>query len=355
MRTVAGIRAASVAELRSDLRLARTWLYASLVICAGLLAYLGLALAHLGFSAMSPSVGFASPRMLVPWFGFPLLLLGMAGATLLAIDSFGRDRRDRVEHVLHPRPVSNFVLLAGRLLGAVAVAWLPLAALAVLTLALGAYLGESPGPAMLKLLLLYALPLLLTWSALVAFLGVALRNRFAAAFAAFALLGLLAWSTYRMPAYLHSALPLGEWGLGAASEIVAGRSLIETIVQCAALVLGAAGLATLTAGLHPRPDDRPGRRMATGGLLVLSGALGITVPLMQAVDQQTTRARWLDAHLAQQDVQPPQLVGLAGNVRIEREPERSCLSTSNCASRRRWTAVCRHWYSVSIRAWLSRP
>ena len=307
----------AIAELRSDLRLPRTWLYASTVIGAGLLAYLGLALVHRDFSATSASVGLASPRVLVPWFGFPLVLLGMAGATLLGIDTFGRDRRDRIEDTLHAKPASNFALLAGRLIGVVAVTWLPIAVLAGLTLTLGAYLGEPPGPAMLSFLFLDALPLLLTWSALFALLGVGLGNRFAAAFAAFGLLGFLAWITYRIPAYLLSALPLGEWGLGAASEIVAGRAVIGTSIQCAALVLGAAGLLVLTSGLHPRLDDRPGRRMGIGAALVLCSALGIAAPVWLAVDQQATRGRWLDAHLAQRDAQPPQLVGLAGNARIE--------------------------------------
>lgn len=317
MRTVAGIRTMAIAELRSDLRLPRTWLYTSVVIGTGFLAYLGLALVHRDFSATSASVGLASPKVLVPWFGFPLVLLGMAGATLLGIDTLGRDRRDRVEGVLHPRPVSNVVLLVGRLFGVVAVTWLPIAVLAGLTLTLGAYLDESPGLTMLSFLFVDALPLLLTWSALFALLGVGLRNRFVAAFAAFGLLGFLAWITYRTPAYLLSALPLGEWGLGAASEIVAGRTVTEAFVQCAALVLGAAGMLMLTAGLHPRPDDRPGRRMGMGALLALGSALAIAVPLYHAVDQQTTRGRWLDAHLAQRDARPPLLAGLAGDVRIE--------------------------------------
>lgn len=317
MRTVGGTRTMAVSEFRSDLRLARTWLYASVVIGTGLLMYLGLAVAHREFSTTSASVGLASPRMLVSWFGFPLVLLGMAGATLLGIDTFGRDRRDRIEGVLHPRPVSNFVLLVGRLVGAVAVTWLPIAVLAGLTLALGAYLGESPGSTTLSFLFLDALPLLLAWSALLALLGVGLRNRFVAALAAFALLGFLAWITYRIPAYLLAALPLGEWGLGAASNIVAGRPVIATFVQCAALGLGAAGLLTLAAGLHPRLDDRSGRLMGMGAVLVLSSALCIAAPLKQAVDHQTTRGRWLDAHLAQRDAQPPRLEGVAGTVRIE--------------------------------------
>ena len=318
MRTVAGIRTVTVAELRSDLRLARTWLYASVVIGTGLFVYLGLALAHREFSATSASVGLASPRMLVPWFGLPLVLLGMAGTTLLGIDSFGRDRRCRIEDALHSRPVPNFVLLMGQLLGVVAVIWLPIAVLAGLALALGAHLGESPGPiSMLSFLVLDALPLLLTWSALFALLGVGLRNRFAAALAAFALLGLLAWGIYRMPANLLSALPLGEWGIGAASEIVTRPVAIDTFVQLAVLLLGAAGLSTLTAAAHPRPDDRRAHHMGMGAVLALSSALGVAVPLKQAVDEQTTRGRWLDAHLAQRDARPAQLVALAGNVRIE--------------------------------------
>ncbi|MCY4015087.1 MAG: hypothetical protein OXG82_20515 [Gammaproteobacteria bacterium] len=318
MRTIAGVRTVTFAELRSDLRLARTWLYASVVIGTGLFVYLGLALVHREFSATSASVGLASPRVLVSWFGFPLVLLGMAGATLLGIDSFGRDQRDRIEGAIHSRPVSNSVLLAGQILGVVTVTWLPIAVFAGLTLALGGYLGESPGPtSMLSFLLLDALPLLSTWSALFALLGVGLRNRFAAALASCALLGFLAWSIYRIPAYLLSALPLGEWGLGAASEVVTPPIAIEAFVQVAALLLGAAGLLTLTAAAHPRPDDRPARRMGMGTVLILSSALCVAVPLKQAEDQQIMRGRWLDAHLGNRDARPPQLLELAGNVRIE--------------------------------------
>ena len=322
--SVAGIRTIAVAEFRSDRRLSRSWLNGMVVLAAGLTAYLALAFAHTELSAYSASVGLVSPRALFSWFAVPLLLYSMANVLLLSTDGLVRDRRDHFADVLYSRPMTNLDLLAGRFIIAVAVAWLPICVLGVLSLLLGELLNEAPEPtAVLSFVVFDALPTLLAWSALLALLASGLRNRFSLALVGLGVLGLAAWGATRLPAYLQPVLPISTWGLGSASEITPAWPSAEVALQRGALLVFSAGLLALASALHPRPDSSAVRHASVGAALVGLGALALAALLFEAIDRHSVRQLWLDTHLAHRTKPSPMIERLAGVVRIE--PDESLL------------------------------
>ena len=314
-------------QVRLARRWVRTWLFAILAFAAGFLVYLAFSVSHF-------YVGGVPPRLAMPGFGLVMLSTLLIGIVFVAFDARATDETERVAEVLDTRPISNIVLLAGRLLAAVLIVWLPLLALALglqfagqiagqvagmVAESLEFPLGEAPEPVSLLTFVLLDAPVALAfWGALVTALVVVLRSCWVAAIVALALLGLHLYAIFNTPLYLLPALS-GITHLGlAGSEILPRWPAGVDVAARLATLACAGGLLVVAAGVLPRRDDvAQRRRLAIGSGLVGVGAVAIAALVWQAQSRQDERLAWAQVHGALRDAPRLDVERIAGQVAIE--------------------------------------
>ena len=314
----------ALAEMRSARRLVRTWLFCGLTFFIGLLMYGYYTVIHGLASSMSASIGMLNPRFIMSSSALILLLVFVVALIFLAFDVRARDTRERMVEVLDSRPVGNLTMLAGRLAGLVAIAWLPLLLLGLLIQTFGVIAVMADWPfgtpveanSFLAFLLVDAPTTLALWGAVVVVLAVAIGNRLIVAVAALALVSAWAWAGWAIPVYLTPAIS----GLAASQLVSDVLPRFGTGVQLghrAAVVLVAAGLVILAAGLHPRSArGERGKPLAIGAALVALGALCSASLVMSAMADMEERAGWLAHHEAHRTAPRATLQRVTGQVRI---------------------------------------
>ena len=318
-------------QVRLARRWVRTWLFAILAFAAGFLVYLVFSVSHF-------YVGGVPPRLAMPGFGLVMLSMLLIGIVFVAFDARATDETARVVEVLDTRPISNIVLLAGRLLAAVLIVWLPLLALTLGLQFAGQFagpiagqiagtvseslefpLGEAPEPVSLLTFVLLDAPVALAfWGALVTALVVVLRSCWVAAIVALALLGLHLYAIFNTPLYLLPTLS-GITHLGlASSEILPRWPAGADVAARLATLACASGLLVVAAGVLPRRDDvSQRRRLAIGCGLVGAGAVAIAALAWQAQGRQDERLAWAQVHGALRDAPRLDVERIAGRVAIE--------------------------------------
>jgi len=297
----------------------RTWVFAFIAVAGGLFAY------HL-WSGPATFGATAAPRFALPGLGMLSLWVLLVGLVFLAFDIRARDERERVAEVLDSRPVPNIVVLVGRLLAVVAIAWLPLVVLALLLQASGVVveyqnwpLGVPAEPVSLATFVFVdAPPALVFWCALVMLLAAALRNRLAVSLIALSLIAVGFWALFNTPLYLLPVVSgIANLGLPGSDILPRGPSLVDLMQRVCLLALGA-GLVTVAAALLPRRDSRSRTPyLAWGAALLMLGGAGIAGLVVHATSSRAERVAWAEIHLALQTSARPDLERVSGNVRID--------------------------------------
>ena len=318
-RPVTQIRAIAAAEFRLARRMVRTWVFAFIAVAGGLFAY------HF-WSGPATWGATAAPRFALPGLGMLSLWVLLVGLVFLAFDIRSRDERERVVEVLDARPVPNIVVLGGRLLAVVVIAWLPLGVLAVLLQVGGIVVevqnwpvGVPAEPVSLVTFVLFdAPPALVLWCALVMLLAASLRNRLAVSLVALSLLAIVFWALFNTPLYL---LPIvsGIANLGLpGSDILPRVPSFEDVVQRVCVLALGAGLVTMAAALLPRRDFQSRTPyLAWSVILLLAGGAGIGGLVGHAVSGRAERVAWADAHAALQTAPRPDVERMTGNVTMD--------------------------------------
>ena len=121
-----------------------------------------------------------------------------------------------------------------------------------------------------------------------------------------------------MPLYLVSVVSvvsaLGAIGSDVLPTVTTGPALVQRL----ALWVISAGLITLAAALHPRPDGgSKSRRVALGSTLVAIGALTIGTLVWQAQAGMTESREWREVHEARQGEPRPDIERIDGTVTID--------------------------------------
>ena len=324
-RLGAELAAVGFAEMRSARRLVRTWLFCVISLLIGILVWCYLSAMHGFLSGLSGSFGIVNPRFIMSSQSGILLLVFIVALVFLAFDVRARDIRERMVEALDSRPVGNLTMLAGRVLGLVAVVWVPLLLLACFTQGVGTLakvqgwpIGEAVEPAsLLSFLLVDAPTTLFFWGSVVALLAMALRYRLAVAVVGLALLAGWAWATWTLPVYLTPALT-GIASSLPASDLLPRFSTPMLLAQRGAMVLVAVGLLVLAAALHPRQGGGSrASRFAAGGALAIAGVgiIGALVAVAQA--DMNERNAWLAHHEAHAETRRADIERIAGEVRID--------------------------------------
>ena len=316
---IAPVRAVAAAEFRLARRMVRTWVFAFIAVAGGLFAY------HL-WSGPATFGATAAPRFALPGLGMLSLWVLLVGLVFLAFDIRARDERERVVEVLDSRPVPNIVVLVGRLLAVVAIAWLPLVVLALLLQASGVVveyqnwpLGVPAEPVSLATFVFLDAPsALVFWCALVMLLAAALRNRLAVSLVAVSLLALGFWALFNTPHYLLPVVSgIANLGLPGSDILPRGPSLEDVVQRVSVLILGA-GLLTVAAALLPRRDSRSRTPyLAWGAGLLMLGGGGIAALAFHATSTRAERVAWAEAHSALQISARPDLERVSGSVVID--------------------------------------
>ena len=321
------ILASARAEIRSARRLVRTWMFIVVALLIALVGYGQQVAFHAIGSGMSVTVGaILAPRFVVAQLGAQMLWVLMAALIFLAFDIRARDRRDRMLEVLDSRPVDNFASLLGRVLGLVLVGWLPLALVAVLTVALAGLAAAADWPispaveplSMVAMLFVDAPVALTLWCAIVVLIAVVVRNRLAVALISLAVLGAYIFGFFRSPTYLiGSFAPIGDM-VGMPSDLAPLFLSWQSALQRVCYLAIAFGLLALAAVAHPRPDSAGGRaRLAAGAGLAVAGLIGIGGLALSLLEDRRQLQAWAEAHEAVRQLPRADLETLRGSVSIK--------------------------------------
>ena len=323
MRQLQELMAVASAEMRSARRLVRTWAFVVIALLIGLGIYGYNTGMYTATSGYSPALGTLNPRFMLASQGVVILAALVVGLLFLAFDVRARDQRARMAEVLDARPCGNFTLLLGRLLGLVAIAWLPPALLVVAVQSFGALavglewpVGEPVEPVSILVLLLLDVPVMLAfWCAVTMFFAMSLRNRLLALLAAGALLAGYVWLAGNSPLYLAPALALTA-NLG--SDVLPPWPDAIALLSRLGLLLAAGGLLLLAGVVHPRLDDRPPvQGVGLGLALLLLGVASVGWVVWRVTDDAAAVERWLAAHEAERGSPKVDVRHVAGTVTID--------------------------------------
>lgn len=317
----------AAAEARSLRRLVRYGFFVGLALFATVSSYFYYAFLHGYFSPYSGSFGLVSPRYVMVSLGVWYLTVFLIGLVFLAFDTRIRDEMCGISEVLDSRPFTNLELVAGRFLGILLLAWVPVVALALLLQAIG-WLCQSQGwrlgepiqwPSVFGFVVFMALPALAFFLALVSLVALAVKNRLLTALLAFAFLAVVLWCSWQLPASMVAGFDLlGSFAIGSPSDLVPRVIGLPGLVQRLAVLLAAGGLLGLAAAIHPRLDGHSRSQPAlVGGALLALALCFLGWASFRGGAARHLVADWEKAHGARAGQPVPDLRALRGSARIE--------------------------------------
>jgi ABC-type transport system involved in multi-copper enzyme maturation permease subunit len=309
------------AEMRSNRRLFRYWLFAVLAVIVGVSMFGQFTFLHGAFSHLSATIGSMGPRYLIAAVGIYLILIFLVGLIFLAFDVRARDERDHMAEVLDSRPLTNAEFLLGKVIGLVLLSWMPVLFIALLFQGFGLIatiggwpVGEAVEPRSLIGFLFQMLTVLSLWCAVIVFVAVLVRNRLAVAAIVLGLLGLQIWAFLKVPLYLSpmvSVLPTFDMASDVLPRFIPDGEWMRILAQW---VLAAAFISFALA-VHPRRDDSTTTRNAGVGALCIAFAAGLmAVYFAQATAMFDRQDIWRAAHEAKQDQPRPDVQRISGVV-----------------------------------------
>lgn len=266
------------AEMRSCRRLIRTWVFVAIALFHGGVMWLWLCLAHTFTSYVSSSAGLIGPHYWVSNMGRTIVLWFSLGIIFLAFDVWSRDIRDRIQEAVHTRPLSNFELLTGRLLGVVFLLAIP-AAVLILTMSLLGFLAEVIGfrfgaasePISVMTFLVWdIIPNLVLWGSLTIFVSVVVRFRLLVVVIVGGLLLGYFLVSARVPFFLASALSTFSGGDAYPSALAPQFLNFDIFLNRVCMLLFAGGLLAIASVILPRqnPEGINIKVLAMGALAV---------------------------------------------------------------------------------------
>ena len=314
------------AELRSGRRLIRTWVFVAIALVTVGFIWLWHTLAHTFVSYVSPSGGLEGPHYIVSNLGSTIVLLFSVGIIFLAFDVRSRDLRDRIQEAIDTRPISNFELLLGRLVGVVLLLAIPAAAMIVVLWTLGflaevvdfTYGAANEPFSVLVFLVWDIVPNLFLWGAVTIFVAVLVRYRLLVV----AIVGGLLFAYYslsnRIPFFLASALSTYSGSDAYPSALAPQFFNLDIILNRTCILLFALGLLAMVSTVLPRqnPEGRNSQFITAGSVAVALAILGV-VGLVQAKLGEILQAdSWAAYHAQYQSDSQTDIESISGSVEI---------------------------------------
>lgn len=324
---MSNLRSLVVSEVRSCLRLARTWVFVGLALIFSAAVWLTRSLGHFSYSTSDPSVGLNSPRYFVGELSSQILFLFALGILFLAFDVRVRDIRERIGEVLDARPISNFELLSGRLMGIVAL--LSFSAVTIVFLIFGfswvaelidaPLSGEIEPVSVLSFLILDVIPNLILWGSLTYLLAIVVRYRIVVVVGVLAMMVGLFFLRRGLPIDFASALSLSGLGGVHPSELAPQFATMESFTMRLVLLVFSVGLLTLAASLHPRVETNRARmpQFLGGSALIALAISGILGLVQVVVSERQQFDRWVADHAQHQNHSSTDIQRISGSVNID--------------------------------------
>ncbi|MXZ55926.1 MAG: hypothetical protein F4227_03760 [Gammaproteobacteria bacterium] len=317
----------AIAEMRTCRRMSRTWLVIVVAATFCITRWASLTRTYVWDTVDSPIAGVLGPRYLLVQLAQPIVLWLSFGIVFLAFDVRSRDVRNRMFEAVDSRPVSNFELLAGRLLGAI----LPLLAFAVLFLVailihgwlaplLGWELGAVVEPvSVLSFLAWGIVPTLLLWGSLTMLLSVMLRSRAIVALTVLGIMLMYAMVHRGMPLYLKSGLSATFTGVSHLASDIAPQFLSsDVLINRSGLVILAISFLLIAACLYPRLINKDSRPLWIGGgvSVFLVGVLTLGGLGLSKIQDLQRVEHWATVHKEHQSHQTTDVESITGSVEI---------------------------------------
>jgi ABC-type transport system involved in multi-copper enzyme maturation permease subunit len=312
-------------ELRLTRRLARYWVFVSIAALAAILNYVNFYFVHYFFSPYSASAAAANPRFFMSQFGVNFVLLFLLGVVFLGFDLRARDRRERIVEVLDALPITNLELVAGRAIGLLLASWIPMLVLIGLVSIVAAILGNPLEPySTIAAALFMAVPGFTCSIGLVYLLTVVLRHRLAAAVVSLAvIIGSFFVSLWWIPVWATPFIDVtGGYAVPFPTDLAPQMITLPGLLQRLGFTLAGAGFLMLTAAFHPRRDDSRRSTLTLAALATIVVAAGLVGSMARDNYRPIQLGRaWLAAHEARRDEPVPDIVSVAGSVKLD--PPRS--------------------------------
>ena len=255
---------------------------------------------------------------IVLWFAF--------GIIFLAFDVRYRDIRERIFEAVDTRPITNFDLLAGRLLGTTLPLLVPAVVIVVAILlhgwlapVLGWEMGAVVEPVSVFSFLTWDIvPNLVLWGSLTMLVSVILRSRLVVAFTVLGIMAFYLTFHAAMPLYLKTGLSTYSGVAFLASDIAPQFLSWDILINRTGVLILASSFLLLAACLYPRLISPNARPLWTGaalsmffiGVLTLCG-LGYS----KILDLQRV-AHWTTIHKEHQSLQHTDVESIKGSVEI---------------------------------------
>ncbi len=315
-----------LAEMRSCRRLIRTWVFVGIALIHSGVMWLWLCLAHTFTSYVSSSAGLIGPHYWVSNMGRTIVLWFSLGIIFLAFDVRSRDIRDRVQEAVDTRPMSNFELLSGRLLGTVFLLAIPSATL-ILTLSLLGFLAEVIGfrfgaasePISVVAFLLWdIIPNLILWGSLTIFVSVVVRFRLLVVVIVGGLLFGYFVLSGRIPFFLASALSTYSGGDAYPSALAPQLFNFEIFLNRACILLFAGGLLAIASVILPRqnPEGRNINVLAMGAIAAVVAPASVFGLVQHKLGELRQLDNWAAYHAEYQSNSQTDIESINGRVVI---------------------------------------
>lgn len=317
------IWALATAEMRTSLRLVRTWIIIGIAFLFSLVGYLYIVARHASLSLQGPAEGFYNPRFLLAEIGSTFIFIFSLGIIFLAFDIRTRDLRGRITEVLDTRPVSNVELLVGRLSGIIVLLMIPMLVFIVLALGFGMLAAAGVSPigdqieiwSVLSLLVFDTVPNLAFVGALVILLAVVVRFRMIVLLMAIGWIALNMWLVLRLPHNLTEFFHLVAVN-HYPSDLAPVFGDYQTLINRFSLMLIVVGMLWGAAALHPRRDSNRMREGIVGVGSIVVG-LALIVGLFQLKNQEHLQFKqWSQVHAAEDIGNLADIQHITGSVEI---------------------------------------
>ena len=263
----------------------RTWVVVSLAALFAAVVWLFFSLSHMFSSYVSSSAGLSGPHFAIFGLGRMTLLSFTIGIVFLAFDIRQRDVRDRIGETIDVRPMSNFELISGRLLGIVLLFTIPAGTLIVLMSAYGLLaevfnLGFGSAielTSVMAFLVWDVGPNLLFWGALTMLVAVIVQYRMLVVAIMLVLLLGYYYLSSQIPFFLASAL-LPYIGSDSFPSAIAPQFFsVDVVLNRTYLILLTIGLLGLASAIYPRQAKLQEHQIyvVAGGSAVVIAIFGI--------------------------------------------------------------------------------
>ena len=311
-------------EIRSLLRLVRTWLFlfGAMGICT---TYIVLVTwHHVSFSHLTPNLGSLGPRYITATLAIYFVAIFAVGVVLSAMEIRSRDQRVNMFEVVATCPVSNVESFLGRLLGILVVFVVPMLILLCLIILYGSVSDLFGFPfgepvafySVVSVALLDVGPNLFLVGSLSVLLTMIVRSRLTAAAIVVLLILIGIWLNFRLPHSVTAPFQTITANVVFPSELVPQLLNISVVVNRIALITIGLGFLWVAGVLQPRVTTHRSIQILFGVGSVLLGMLFVGGNFTASELGKRRVQTWVLTHKETSPVSFPDVVHLGGSLEI---------------------------------------